>query len=51
MYGYGYQYSNVLIGGSIAPVLFAAFRERVIADSGIVENSTCAVRFLNEIIQ
>jgi len=50
MYGYGYQYSKVLTGGSIAPVLFAAFRERVIADSGIVENSTCAIRFLNEII-
>ena len=50
MYGYGYQYSNVLIGGSLAPVIFAAYKERVLADIGIVENSTCAIRFLNEII-
>ena len=50
MYGYGYQYSNVLIGGSLAAVIFAAYKERVLADTGIVENSTCAITFLNEII-
>jgi len=51
MYGYGYQYSAIISGGgNPAAALFAAYKSRVLTDSGVVENNTCAITFLTTII-
>jgi hypothetical protein len=50
MYGYGYQYGTTLLGGSLSTAIFSAYKTRVLTDSGVVENNTCAITFLNTII-
>jgi hypothetical protein len=50
MYGYGYQYGTTLLGGSLSTAIFAAYKTRVLTDSGTVENDSCTITFLNEII-
>jgi len=51
MYGYGYQYSAIISGGgNPAAALFAAYKSRVETDSGTVENDSCTITFLEEII-
>ena len=48
MYGYGYQYGKVS-GVSIGAELFEAYKLRVLADGGVVENRSCTIAFLNKI--
>lgn len=51
MYGYGYQYSAIISGGgNPAAALFAAYKSRVLTDSGIVENNACTITFIDTII-
>ena len=52
MYGYGYQYGNTILGGGGNPsaALFAAYKSRVETDGGTVENDSCTITFLQEII-
>ena len=51
MYGYGYQYSAMVSGGgNPADALFAAYKSRVLTDSGVVENDSCTITFLEEIL-
>jgi len=52
MYGYGYQYGNTILGGGVNPAaaLFAAYKSKVLTDSGTVENDSCTITFLEEII-
>ena len=50
MYGYGYQYSAMVSGGgNPADALFAAYKSRVLTDSGTVENDACTIAFLESI--
>jgi len=50
MYGYGYQYGTTLLGGSLSTAIFAAYKSRVETDGGTVENNTCTITFLEEIL-
>ena len=52
MYSYGYQYGNTILGGGGNPsdAIFAAYKTRVLTDSGTVENDSCTKTFLNEIL-
>ena len=51
MYGYGYQYSAIISGGgNPAAALFAAYKSRVLADSGVVENDACTITFIDTIL-
>jgi len=51
MYGYGYQYSAIISGGgNPAAALFAAYKSRVLTDSGVVENDACAITFIETIL-
>ena len=51
MFGYGYQYGAIISGGgNPAAAIFAAYKSRVETDGGTVENNTCAITFLNEIL-
>jgi len=50
MYGYGYQYGTTLLGGSLSTAIFSAYKSRVLADGGIVENDACTITFLEETI-
>jgi len=51
MFGYGYQYGAIISGGgNPAAALFAAYKSRVLTDSGVVENDSCTKTFLNEIL-
>ena len=50
MYGYGYQYSAIISGGgNPAAAIFAAYKTRVLADGGVVENDACTIAFLESI--
>lgn len=51
MYGYGYQYSAIINGGGGNPAaaIFAAYKARVIANGGVVENDACTIAFLESI--
>lgn len=51
MFGYGYQYSAIINGGGGNPAaaIFAAYKSRVIADGGVVENDVCTIAFLESI--
>jgi hypothetical protein len=49
MYGYGYQYGTTLLGGSLSTAIFSAYKTRVLADGGVVENDACAIAFLESI--
>ena len=51
MYGYGYQYGAIISGGgNPAAALFAAYKSRVLTDSGVVENDACTITFLENIL-
>ena len=52
MYGYGYQYSAMINGGGGNPAaaIFAAYKTRVLTDSGIVENDACTITFIESIL-
>jgi len=52
MYSYGYQYGNTILGGGGNPAaaLFAAYKSRVLTDSGVVENDACTITFLDTIL-
>ena len=50
MYGYGFQYSTITGGDAQGQILFEAYKIRVIADGGVVENSKCVIRELNKLI-
>jgi len=51
MYGYSYQYGRIIgKGGNPAAAIFAAYKTRVLTDSGVVENNTCTITFLTTII-
>ena len=51
MYGYGYQYSAMVSGGgNPSAALFAAYKTRVLTDSGVVENDACTITFLDTIL-
>ena len=52
MYGYGYQYSAMINGGGGNPAaaLFAAYKSRVLADGGTVENDACIITFIENIL-
>ena len=52
MYGYGYQYSAIINGGGGKPAaaIFAAYKSRVLTDSGVVENDSCTITFLDTIL-
>ena len=55
MYGYGYQYSRILGKGggtppSPAAAIFAAYKSRVETDGGTVENDSCTITFLENIL-
>ena len=51
MYGYGYQYSAIISGGgNPAAAIFAAYKTRVLADGGMVENDSCTITFIDTII-
>jgi hypothetical protein len=49
MYGYGYQYGTTLLGGSLSTAIFSAYKTRVLADGGVVENDACTIAFLESI--
>ncbi len=50
MYGYGFQYSTITGGDSQGQIIFEAYKIRVIADGGVVENNNCAIREINKLI-
>ena len=49
MYGYGYQYGKIDSGVSIGAELFNAYKLRVLADGGVVENKSCTIAFLDSL--
>ena len=49
MYGYGYQYGKIDSGVSIGTQLFEAYKLRVLADGGTVENESCTIAFLDNL--
>ena len=50
MYGYGYQYGTTLLGGSLSTAIFSAYKSRVLADGGTVENDSCTITFIDTIL-
>ena len=51
MFGYGYQYGAIISGGgNPSDAIFAAYKSRVLADSGIVENNACTITFIDTIL-
>jgi len=55
MYGYGYQYSAIAnsgSGGAVNPAIaiFAAYKSRVETDGGTVENDSCTITFIENIL-
>jgi len=49
MIGFGVQYSAIKTFDSIGRILFEAYKIRVLADGGVVENRSCVVKSLNRI--
>jgi hypothetical protein len=49
MIGFGVQYSAIKTFDSIGRILFEAYKLRVLADGGVVENRSCVVKSLNRI--
>jgi len=50
MIGFGVQYSAIKTFDSIGRILFEAYKLRVLADGGVVENRSCIIKSLNRII-
>jgi hypothetical protein len=49
MIGFGVQYSAIKTFDSIGRILFEAYKLRVLADGGVVENRSCIIKSLNRI--
>jgi hypothetical protein len=49
MYGFGFGFGFKSNGVSIGPELFNAYKLRVLADGGVVENESCTIAFLNNL--
>ena len=49
MYGFGFGFGFKSNGVSIGTELFNAYKLRVIADGGVVENNSCTIAFLDSI--
>jgi hypothetical protein len=49
MIGFGVQYSAIKAFDTIGQILFEAYKLRVLADGGVVENQSCAINNLNRI--
>jgi hypothetical protein len=49
MIGFGVQYSAIKAFDTIGQILFDAYRLRVLADGGVVENQSCTINNLNRI--
>jgi len=49
MIGFGVQYSAVKTFDTIGRILFEAYKLRVLADGGVVENRSCIIKSLNRI--
>ena len=49
MIGFGIQYSAVKTFDTIGRILFEAYKLRVLADGGVVENRSCIIKSLNRI--
>ena len=49
MIGFGVQYSAIKAFDNIGQILFDAYRLRVLADGGVVENRSCVINNLNRI--
>lgn len=49
MIGFGVQYGSVKTFDSIGRILFEAYKLRVLADGGVVENRSCIIKSLNRI--
>ena len=49
MIGFGVQYSAIKTFDSIGRILFEAYKLRVLADGGVVENRNCIIKSLNRI--
>ena len=49
MYGYGYQYGKIDSGVNLGKIIFEAYQIRVLAASGVVENNSCTIAFLNNL--
>ena len=49
MIGFGVQYSAIKTFDTIGRILFEAYKLRVLADGGVVENRSCVVKSLNRI--
>lgn len=49
MIGFGVQYSAIKTFDTIGRILFEAYKLRVLADGGVVENRNCIIKSLNRI--
>jgi len=49
MIGFGSQYGAIKTFDSIGRILFEAYKLRVLADGGVVENRSCIINNLNRI--
>ena len=49
MYGFGFGFGFKSNGVSIGTELFEAYKLRVIADGGTVENESCTIEFLDNL--
>ena len=49
MYGFGFGFGFKSNGVTIGAELFEAYKLRVIADGGVVENNSCTIDFLKSI--
>jgi len=49
MYGFGFGFGFKSNGVSIRTDLFNAYKLRVLADGGVVENESCTITFLDSI--
>jgi len=49
MYGSGYRYGNLSDDVSVGQIIFDAYKLRVLADGGVVENKSCTIAFLDSL--
>jgi hypothetical protein len=49
MYGFGFGFGFKSNGVSIGAELFNAYKLRVLADGGVVENKSCTIAFLDSL--
>lgn len=49
MYGFGFGFGFKSSGINVGAELFEAYKLRVLADGGVVENNSCTIAFLNNL--